>query len=290
MVEGVNLARICFLLAVAALVGNGLDARRDAFEGTIVEVDRAGGRLLLTPADGEERVWAEATRGDLRIAREGSSIRGEIFPYREGWRIEAVWPNDPMQNSIIERIGRRLRNDTEIRSPRPFRGIGESIPRFALFRQDGTVFESRSLRGNAAVINFIFTRCLDPNMCPAATKRMVRLQEAVREAGISDVEFVSITLDPEYDTPGIFAEYARSHGVSGDNFHFLTGPVQIVEDLKNQLGVLAEPDENEIIRHTLVTILVDPKGTIVYQVPGSFWSVEDFLARIERAISGDGTY
>lgn len=132
------------------------------------------------------------------------------------------------------------------------------------------------------MINFIFTRCMNPRMCPAATTRMQQLQQRVNEAGLEDVLFISMTLDPDFDTPGIFNAYASGREIDGSNFYFLGGPRQPLLDLKNQLGILTSKDPELIIDHTMRTILVDPSGEIVYQVPGSMWSVDDFLNRIEK--------
>jgi protein SCO1/2 len=138
------------------------------------------------------------------------------------------------------------------------------------------------LRGNYVVINFIFTRCRMANMCPAATERMRQLQVMAKEREIDDFRLVSITLDPDFDTPGIFTAYAKNREIDQDTFFFLSGPQRIVENLKTQLGVLAEPDEEEIIRHTLSTALVDPSGRIIYRIPGSMWDPAVFMRQIDK--------
>lgn len=120
------------------------------------------------------------------------------------------------------------------------------------------------------------------NMCPAATQRMTQLQRTAKERGIEDLHLVSVTLDPEFDTPGVFTAYANGRGIDPENFSFLSGPARVVENLKIQLGVLAEPDEKEIIRHTLSTALIDPSGVVIYRIPGSMWDPEVFLQQIEK--------
>jgi len=60
----------------------------------------------------------------------------------------------------------------------------------------------------------------------------------------------------------------------------LTGPLQAIQDLKKQLGVLSKPHETLLIQHTMRTILADPDLNIVYQVPHRTWGVEDFLGKI----------
>ncbi|MDX2111822.1 MAG: SCO family protein [Verrucomicrobiota bacterium] len=279
------------LLLAAACCLNGLNpgssaaAEPGAFSGTIVGKS-ADKPVLTVKAEAKESnaFDVQVDKGDWVIAKTGRAITGKLSTYDGGWRMEAIWPSDGKALGIIQTLGRRLHQDTDVRGVKAFRSIGEFIPRFALWDQTGELFESTSLRDQPTVINFVFTRCTQPAMCPASTAKMKALQDAAKEAGVK-LTLVSITLDPEFDTPGVCQQYLESHGISPENFHFLTGPESIVEDLKTQLGILATPDASLIVKHTLMTIIVDAKGKIIYQVPGSGWSVEDFIGRIKTVVS-----
>jgi len=250
-------------------------------EGVFKSVHSDQLQARLETSRGEE-IAVSLGRGDAAIYEAGDPVRGELVRYGEGFRLQTVWPNDPSVRGTITNLGNQLRHNTSARGRKAFRGVGEFIPRFALYQEEGELFLSESLKGGYAVINFIFTRCKMPTMRPAATARTHELQKMAAEQGLDNLTLVSITLDPAYDTPGIFTAYAGDKGIKTDNFHFLGGPELIVEDLKKQLGVLAEPDEEEIIRHTMSTALVDPKGKIIYRIPGSMWAPEVFLRQIER--------
>jgi protein SCO1/2 len=254
-----------------------------SFEGKISSIDPDRMEVVLeTGGAGAGPVTALVGRGDARILKEGDAVRGDLVRFGEGQRLQTIWPNDPVIRGTISRLGDQLRKDTLQRGSKAFRGVGEYMPKFALYDTDGGLFLSESLKGNYVVMNFIFTRCANPNMCPAATARMIELQEMVREAGIDAFRQVSVTLDPEYDTPGIFTAYAMDKGIDTATFHLLGGPERIVEDLKIQMGVLAEPDEEEIVRHTMSTALMDPTGKIIYRIPGSMWSPKAFLDQIRK--------
>jgi len=254
----------------------------ETFTGSVVSVieDR---QALVVQAEGRETpMTVDVGPGDYAIARPGWKIRGELVPYAGRRLLQTIMPNDPRDKALIQRLDRQLQQNTLNRGSAAFRGMGERIPRFALWKQDGALFHSDSLRGNYAVINFIFTRCKSANMCPAATKRMTQLQKMAKEQGIADLRQISITLDPEFDTPGVFTAYAAGREIDPEKFFFLSGPARVVENLKIQLGVLAEPDEEEIIRHTLATALIDPSGEIIYRIPGSQWDPAVFLQQIEK--------
>jgi protein SCO1/2 len=269
------------LLGISVLSGM---LQAEPFEGIVESVDRDTLQATIKNHGAEGRVMeASIGRGDAAILEEGAKIRGDLVPFGDGYRLQTIWPADPVTRGTIARLGDQLRGDTLQRGSKVFRGVGEYLPKFALYDTDGTLFLSESLKGRYAVMNFIFTRCANAKMCPAATARMVEMQQLALERGLADdLVQVSVTLDPLFDTPGIFTAYAMDKGIDTSRFHLLGGPPQIVEDLKKQMGVLSEPDEEEIIRHTMSTALMDPTGKIIYRIPGSMWNPEAFLKQIVK--------
>lgn len=218
----------------------------------------------------------EVSAGDLANAAAGQQIRARMIPMEGTFRLEQIWPNDRMSDGIVTQTGKQLMEDTVVRGSKAFREVGEELPSFALYDQSGEVFRMDRYRGKKLVLNFIYTRCPVPNMCPAATQRMIQLQKAAKEAGIEDLELVSITLDPEYDTPGVLRQYAESYGIDTSNFSLLTGPEMAIANLMKQFGILVD-QEKGLSAHTLGTIVVDGTGTIRHRVFGSNWMVNDFL-------------
>jgi len=74
-------------------------------------------------------------------------------------------------------------------------------PDFVLINQDGTRFESAKLRGKVVVIDFIYTTCTD--VCPLFTANFAQLQRTLNKEHAGDVFFISITTDPEVDSPKV---------------------------------------------------------------------------------------
>jgi protein SCO1/2 len=175
----------------------------------------------------------------------------------------------------------QLRQDTHTRGKNAYREVGEMVPDFALYDQSGRVVQSSRFRGKQIVINFIFTRCPVATMCPASTAKMIAMQRLAREAAVPNLELVSITLDPAYDTPGVLREYADVRGIDTTNFSFLTGPQNAIKDLLTQFGVIAEL-EGDLIKHTLTTLLIDANGKIAHRADGSMWEPADFVAKMRK--------
>lgn len=221
--------------------------------------------------------------GDLAMAKPGQRIRAELVPAKDGgdFRLEKIWPDDKVSADTIASSALQLRQDTHTRGKSAYREIGETVPDFALYDQGGAVVQSARFRGRQIMLNFIFTRCPDARMCPASTARMMTTQRLAREAGVGNLELVSITLDPAYDTPGVLKDYAGQRGIDTTNFSFLTGPENAIRDLLTQFGVIAE-FKGDILQHTLTTLLINPDGKIVHRADGSAWEPQDFVAKMKR--------
>lgn len=223
----------------------------------------------------------KVTRGDLAIAKPGRHIRAELVQRADGFYLEKIWPDDAATQRALEASAKALAQDTAMRGKEAYREIGENLPEFTLLDQEGRAVSGSRFRGRQIVLNFIFTRCPIATMCPAATERMAALQKAAKAAGAKDFELISISLDPEFDTPGVLQDYAQVRGLDTSNWSFLTGPDAAVRHLLAQLGVIRE-FEGATIKHTLATVLINEDGRISYRADGSVWKVDDFVRRLKK--------
>lgn len=255
--------------------------------GQVLKIDAATKSLLvqhdkilgLMPAMTMEFTVSD---GDLANAKEGQRIRADlVMDAQDNARLEKIWPADAVTESTVKAAAGALRQDTAIRGKSAYREVGESLPDFALYDQDGKVVTAARFRGKQVMMNFIFSRCPVATMCPTATANMVTTQRKAREAGITNIEFVSITLDPDYDTPGVLKEYARIRGIDTTNFSFLTGPEGAIKDLLTQFGIIAEFD-GSILKHTLATLLINEQGKIIWRTDGSQWLPDDFVQKMHK--------
>ena len=214
--------------------------------------------------------------GDLEIGYLGRLIRAEAVNYSQAWHLERIFPVDGTGAKAMVDINLQLHAATATMSRRKYVREGDYIPNFAMIDQHGDFLQIGEMRGKAFVLNFIFTRCKAATMCPASTTRMSELQDLSREAGLEDLHFVTITFDPEFDSPGILRQYAKSYGLKHDNFHLLTGTQELVDNLLRQFGILTM-EEDGTINHTMATLLVDANGRVAFRKEGSKWTTEEFL-------------
>jgi len=152
-------------------------------------------------------------------------------------------------------------------------------PEFALVDQAGAEVTLASLRGKTLLIDFIYTHC--PGPCPILTGRHAQIQRGLSAEQRARVHFVSISLDPERDTPAALATYARARGADLANWSFLTGEPDVVRDVLKRYGVFAQASANSgEIDHIVVTLLVDAEGRVAKRLFG----VEDSAADVKQAL------
>ena len=220
---------------------------------------------------------------DLAAAKPGQRIRAEMIPSSDGdIRLEKIWPDDRVAVSAVAAAARGLRENTMTRGKNAYREVGEAMPDFTLYNQAGQAIPSGHFRGKKVMMNFIFTRCPIATMCPASTAKMMATQKLARDAAVPGIEFVSITLDPAFDTPAVLHEYATVRGIDTHNFSFLTGPESAIRDLLTQFGIIAQ-FEGDLLKHTLATLLIDERGKIIHRADGSVWEPREFVAKMKAS-------
>jgi len=161
--------------------------------------------------------------------------------------------------------------------PPPPAVIGQ-IPAFTLTDQAGKAYGSKDLAGRPYVAAFFFTTC--QSICPRITQQMGKLGDKLRAAGL-DVGQVSLSVDPEADTPAVLADYAAKHQIDGARWRLLTGSRDQVSRLleggfRTHMGDKVKTGDLIDIAHTSRFALVDRAGGL----RGLFESDDDGLEEI----------
>jgi protein SCO1 len=136
------------------------------------------------------------------------------------------------------------------------------VPEFQLTERSGRTVTLADLKGKIWVADFIYTTC--PGPCPMISSRLSQMQE---QALANDaVRFVSISVNPEQDTPEVLREYAKQFEASPDRWLFLTGEKNAVRSLITNGFMLTALDQTgegvEPVAHSTKLVLVDRKGRI----------------------------
>ncbi len=157
--------------------------------------------------------------------------------------------------------------------------IGSNIPDFTLIDQDGRAAKLSSFRGQLVAIDFIYTRCPLPDVCPRLSANFARLQKRFA----TRIVLLSITLDPEYDTPAILTEYAHRWHADSGTWRFLTGPPEEIRKVAGHFGVVYWPEEGTLT-HTSSTAIIDRAGRLAALVEGSSFTSQQLIDLVQAQI------
>jgi protein SCO1/2 len=136
----------------------------------------------------------------------------------------------------------------------------------------GTEFSYMDLQGNevtlantngkARLLYFFFANC--PDVCPPTTFVMSQVQDQLAEEGLfgDKVEFLSVTIDPERDTPEALLEYAERFNADPNGWKFLRGDEKETADLARKYSILVEKDPEGNFAHMNIIVLLDKDGNI----------------------------
>jgi protein SCO1/2 len=151
--------------------------------------------------------------------------------------------------------------------------IGPAPP-FTLTSQDGAPVALADLLGKVVSLTFIYTGC--PDICPLLTQKMVDVQNELGPKFGAKIAFVSISLDPERDTPEVLKDYAQFWGARSEGWTFLTGSPEAVRDVTRRYGVFFSKKEDGSVEHSQLTSLVDAEGQMRVQYLGARFDPEEF--------------
>lgn len=149
---------------------------------------------------------------------------------------------------------------------RPLEGLADfgAVPQFLFTERSGKEIRLADLRGKVWIVDFIYTSCTDT--CPLQSAEMARIQDELKDK--TDLKLVSISVDPERDTPEVLTNYSDRFKADPERWLFLTGEREEIYNLVQKgFRLSAVPAEggsetNGVILHSSRFILVDGDGHI----------------------------
>lgn len=158
---------------------------------------------------------------------------------------------------------------------------GDKMPPFELTNQDGERSSLETFRGQAFVLTFIFTRCPLPNFCPRMSNNFEELQTAIKggSGALAETRLLSVTLDPDYDSPKVLSDYGAFHHADRKIWSFATGGEKQIDSLTHAFSVYRQT-EGGTISHGLATALIDKDGRIDKIWRGNAWTPDEVIKAI----------
>lgn len=133
------------------------------------------------------------------------------------------------------------------------------VPEFSLKDQNNQSISNKDMLGKVYLVEFFFSRC--PTICPVMNTNMRHIEQEINSPNFG---IISISIDPENDTPEILKEHARIIGAKSPNWHFLTGDRSYIGNIAKEFDIYVgdQKDQAESLNHSGEIALVDKDGNI----------------------------
>jgi protein SCO1/2 len=266
-------------------------AKRYTLKGVIREVNGAKSEITVEhesiPDFMQGMTMAFPVRDDpqvTRLLRPGDKIEATLVVEKERYWLEKIltrgFVGTPLPPAVSPSPGSR-----GVVTPVPNRGVqpGDPVPDFTLTDQAGARVRLSQFRGEPVAVTFLYTRCPIATACPMTTAKFSKLDAMLDQKHFGHL--LTITVDPEHDTPAVLSEYAGTVGAKPKRWQFLTGDPAAVAEVASSFGVMYYPEKGQVI-HSQAVAVVDPKGRLATIYHGENWEPEHILRDLEKAKNG----
>jgi protein SCO1 len=165
---------------------------------------------------------------------------------------------------------------------------GEAVPDAAFIDQDDRRRAFSEWQGSPTLVTFVYTRCPLPTFCPLMDQNFATLQRLIAEDPTlrGRVRLVSISFDPDHDTPAVLKTHAARLKADPAVWTFLTGDRTTVDRFAGRMGVsVLRPQDADEITHNLRTVLVGADGRIVKYYSGGDWTPSQTITDLRAAVA-----
>jgi protein SCO1/2 len=266
------------ILMVAAGCRPAEPVREYRLAGQILAVDRQLNRVTIRHQDIEGFMPAMTMPYPVRDARLlNGRVAGELVDATLSVQGTDAW---------VSRL--TVTGKAPITEAAPLLGLGpgDRIADAALVDQDGAPMRVADLRGHAAVVSFIYTRCPLPEYCPTIEARLGAVQLAIKaDQALAGTRVLAVTLDPAHDTPPVLAVHARERHADPSVWRFASGTADAIDAFGRQFGLAVTRTSSEPsgIEHNLRTVILDPDLRIVAVLTGSDWPASEAISALRTA-------
>jgi protein SCO1 len=246
-------------------------------------------------------IAVDVTRQEITVKHE--DIRGFMpgmtmaFKVKDESQVKSSKPGDLITATLVVEDGRvyledvkktgeaPLPDDTP-RLPAPMIQLGAEVPDAEFIDQDGSTRHLADWRGKVVAVTFTYTRCPLPDFCPLMDRNYAAVQKALQADPrlAARVHLLSVSFDPDYDTPGVLKKHAERVKADPALWTYLTGSRGTIDAFAAGFGVaVMRQDTVREIVHNLRTGVIDADGTLVKVLGGNDWQPAQLLDAIRAA-------
>jgi len=206
-----------------------------------------------------------------------------------GDEINATLVVDSSQSWLENVVITRQSTDTSPTTGIPEAKEGDEVPDFTMVNQDGKDIRLHNFNGKALLLTFIYTRCPLPEYCNLMSTNFADVDRALEKQPdvYAKTHLLSITIDPEYDTPKVLRSYGAAHTERYENetfahWDFATGTKDQIKGVAQFFGLRYFQGNDQIV-HGLRTVIVSPEGKVVKVYRDNQWKPEEVVGEMIKA-------
>src|SRR6267142_1797289 len=226
------------------------------------------------------------------------------FTVKDDWAFDVLVPGDHVSaiyvvdgtQSWLEQLV-ITKEGAATASPVPGQAVeakaGDEVPNYRLINQDGKAIRIQDYKGKTLLLTFIFTRCQDPDQCTLMSSNFATIDQGLQKQPevYGKTHLLSISFDPEYDTPKVLRSYGAAYtGRYTDetfaHWEFASGSADEVKGIAQFFGLRYYKDTQsgkEQVIHSLRTAVIGPDSKIVKVYRGNDWKPDEILKDLQAA-------
>lgn len=261
-------------------------AKRYPFTGRIISIDTQAESALI---DGDNipgfmdpmaMSYKIKPASMLRQLAPGDSISAEVVVIEPATKNEDAVPDYWLEDVKVTAHAKQppANGASSMHIPSP----GEDVPDFSFTNQDGKRISLHQYRGKVLLVTFVYTRCPFPDFCPRMSSNFAKIDRQVdADSALAGTHLLTISFDPEHDTPKVLRDYAFSVARTQDaslfrSWEFAAPRPADLPKIADFFALTVTP-EGGMITHNLSTAVISPDGKIVKWYHGGDWQVSDLI-------------
>jgi protein SCO1 len=169
---------------------------------------------------------------------------------------------------------------------------GQRVPDFKFINQSGKTIGVDQFRGKALLVTFIYTRCPLPEYCIRMSRNFAEIQQQLAADPVlyGKTHLLSVSFDPEHDTPKVLRSYGNTYlgGSGGQGFShwdFAAPPAAELDDVDQFFDVGVSPGSSNTLTHSVSTAVIAPNGKIFRWYPTNDWTPSAVVDDIKQAVA-----
>ena len=273
-------------LGSTPLVGYTADAARTfQVKGTIEEVQAENKRIVVRHEAISNYMDAMTMPFKVREVKELSALqKGDVISFRLHVSDSESWIDEVTKvrtGAVGGTLGAGKSDPTAPPEVRP----GHPLMDYKFTNELGQAVSLSDFRGQALAITFFFTRCPIPDYCPRLSKNFEMASEKLHAipGGPTNWHFLSVTFDPEHDSPRALKAYGELYHYDPAHWSFLTGPSNRIAALAQQSNLKYERD-GAFFNHDFRTLIVDANGHLQMVFPMGGDLSDAIVQEIQKAM------